>query len=904
VDSVQITVLFNPTILAPLDIPPNDLAIKKTPLSNPLTLTQNVLTPGRAKAVLFGVNPISGSGNLITIRFQVIGTLGESTPLNITEALYNEYTVTSVLDDGLFAVCTSTDADADEQSTCAGDCNDANAAVYRGAPEVCDGIDNQCPGDSGWAQTDEGVQITFYRDADEDGFGVASDTALACSAPPGYVATAGDCNDANLAVHPGAPEVCNAVDDDCDGPIDENLGQTTCGIGACQRSFDNCVGGAPQTCIPGDPVAELCDGLDNDCDGAMDDGLGQTTCGIGTCERTVDNCTGGLPQTCIPGDPVAEQCDGLDNDCDGAMDDGLGQTTCGIGECERTVDNCTVGLPQTCIPGDPVAELCDGLDDDCDGAVDDGLGQTTCGIGTCERTVDNCTGGLPQTCVPGEPVAELCDGLDNDCDGAMDDGLGQTTCGIGECERTVDNCVGGVPQTCIPGDPVAELCDGLDNDCDGALPESELDADSDGYRPCAGDCDDGNASTHPGGYEECDSVDSNCDGSYTDASCDDADTCTIETCASTGPTFAECSYDYSGACTVSGRVAYYRDSTDPYGAADGSDKGVPGVDLSLTGYRSATVATANPDGTYFTPAGGDVTLAPQPVLGLFTPPDDPGVPGVDCFQIAITGLDAAAISRHVVLSQLLSAGQQVAADVSGDATISSWDASLVAQFVVRLISRFPVAQSAGSDWAFVPSSETRSVRNASSPGVSFTGIFYGDVSGNWGELCPFESVKAEGAASADDATATRAHASGPSAFGSSGGGGGRGGGAPPASVEIFAASTPVQVSADEWEVTLGVQGGSGVLGLDLEILHDGTILDMTDARPVDAAAHFALNRNAVEGRFLLSCYAAAPMRDTGRFLVLRLRSREGSVLEHISLRVRANEGRIAVRYGAGLSAPR
>ena len=99
-----------------------------------------------------------------------------------------------------------------------GDCNDGNAAVHPGAPEVCNGIDDNCNG-----QTDEGaIGSTWYRDADNDGYGTASVTTLACIKPSGYVANSTDCNDSNSAIHPGAAEnPTNGIDDNCNGQTDE-----------------------------------------------------------------------------------------------------------------------------------------------------------------------------------------------------------------------------------------------------------------------------------------------------------------------------------------------------------------------------------------------------------------------------------------------------------------------------------------------------------------------------------------------------------------------------------------------------------------------------------------------------------------------------------------------------------
>ena len=111
-------------------------------------------------------------------------------------------------------------------------------------------------------------------------------------------------------------------------------------------------------------------------------------------------------------------------------------------------------------------------------------------------------------------AAELCDNLDNDCNGQVDD-LGTLSCGIGACARTVLACSGGVAQTCVPGPPSPETCDGIDNDCNGLV--DETDADGDGYRICV-DCNDANASVHPGAAEVCNGIDDDCNGAVDDRS--------------------------------------------------------------------------------------------------------------------------------------------------------------------------------------------------------------------------------------------------------------------------------------------------------------------------------------------------------------------------------------------------
>jgi Putative metal-binding motif/HYR domain/Secretion system C-terminal sorting domain len=109
------------------------------------------------------------------------------------------------------------DVDNDGYTTCQGDCNDNNANVNPGATEVCNLTDDDCDG-----LVDENVTVTFYIDADNDGYGNSAVTVQACTAPAGYVSLNGDCNDANAAINPGSPEICfNTTDDNCSGVNNE-----------------------------------------------------------------------------------------------------------------------------------------------------------------------------------------------------------------------------------------------------------------------------------------------------------------------------------------------------------------------------------------------------------------------------------------------------------------------------------------------------------------------------------------------------------------------------------------------------------------------------------------------------------------------------------------------------------
>ncbi|HNC98816.1 MAG TPA: putative metal-binding motif-containing protein, partial [Myxococcota bacterium] len=99
------------------------------------------------------------------------------------------------------------------------DCDDSQAAMYPGAPEICDGLDNNCDGDVDLNATDA---TSWYQDLDADGYG-AGEAIVACTAPADRLPTGDDCDDTNAAINPGMIEVCDPrnVDEDCNGMADD-----------------------------------------------------------------------------------------------------------------------------------------------------------------------------------------------------------------------------------------------------------------------------------------------------------------------------------------------------------------------------------------------------------------------------------------------------------------------------------------------------------------------------------------------------------------------------------------------------------------------------------------------------------------------------------------------------------
>jgi hypothetical protein len=419
-----------------------------------------------------------------------------------------------------------------------------NACGTCGTPptEVCDGLDNDCDGFS-----DEGgvcsiciVEAETCDDRDNDcDLLIDEGVTRPCGSTVGAcVAGIETCTAGTFGACTGigpTTETCDGIDNDCDGVIDGMTRPCGSDVGACARGTQTCVAGTYTTTCVGEigPTAEVCNNVDDDCDGALDNGDpgGGGGCGtaLGECDPGILRCIGGT-LVCTGGTlPTGETCDNLDNDCDGPIDEEIPTgASCGI--CGDGVQTC-VGGTFVC-RGDrtPGAEVCNNADDDCDGEIDNGNpgGGAACGtdIGECTAGTTMCVGGMLVCQGEVEGNDELCNTLDDDCDALIDEGNpeGGTPCGatdVGECELGAESCVGG-ELVCF-GETVStvERCDGRDNDCDGMTDEDN---------PGGGAaCGDDTGECQPGVYEcllgeltcvgeigqteeVCNTLDDDCDG--------------------------------------------------------------------------------------------------------------------------------------------------------------------------------------------------------------------------------------------------------------------------------------------------------------------------------------------------------------------------------------------------------
>ncbi len=425
------------------------------------------------------------------------------------------------------------------------DANICEATGLLKGPEICDGIDNDCNGltDELFDKMNNPAHCGYCNhkcEFDHAQAACSGGNCLLMKCDEGWFDRDGNAENGCESQCSGTPEVCNGIDDDCDGETDEDFdfmsnsehcgacnvncarpnAQTfcsngSCGLAGCEPGFGNFDGdpsnGCEAVCNPRVPGPELCDGEDNDCDGEIDEGFDFMTdgencgqCGVRcvmangagacreggcvlvSCQQGYVDADGdpknGCEQRCEVTNNGVELCDGIDNDCDNQVDEdfdfnsdtdncgGCGElsarylchlpnatTRCTEGSCE--LDKCVAGYmdedgdplngcEQRCEQTNDGVEACDGVDNDCDGLTDEDFHvmSDARNCGTCGHACNAPNADVK--CVGGQCVVDVCHDGWVDEDQSYENG----------CEKSCEKQNGGV-----------ELCNEIDDDCDGVV---------------------------------------------------------------------------------------------------------------------------------------------------------------------------------------------------------------------------------------------------------------------------------------------------------------------------------------------------------------------------------------------------------------------------------------------------
>ena len=393
-----------------------------------------------------------------------------------------------------------------ELKACGADCDDSDQSINPAAAEVCDGIDNNCN-----TSVDEGLD-TPHGSCEPDFPDNINPALLHYGAPsqcryePGTIVCSGGGLVCQGAVFVGpTPEMCNGLDDDCDGEVDYTLGMddgienegSNCGtnVGICEYGTTSCMSQDMQ-CIGGvNPITVMpdsCDGLDTDCDGQTDEDAEPRVCSNGCPSAGVQYCDSGDWTVCdapSPGDEATDPCNDIDDDCDGAVDEGQ-ECQCDPSEVGPNAPDCSAGeMAESGLSCGTAKKNCICENGDCQ-------------YGPCYLTCDPWVNGAPVDVLWGACPAEQCDGWDWNCYGDNRDGMvdvpcecslnspvdqiraaaaqGNGDCEIGQCTAGSQSCeFDNITQTwnmspldCGAVGPSEEVCDEIDNDCDTEVDEN------------------------------------------------------------------------------------------------------------------------------------------------------------------------------------------------------------------------------------------------------------------------------------------------------------------------------------------------------------------------------------------------------------------------------------------------
>jgi hypothetical protein len=343
----------------------------------------------------------------------------------------------------------ATDASCCNGASCGPDCNDGVRGIGPAGIEVCNFVDDDCDG-----TIDEDAMVAGFLDADRDGHGDPGRAdAMGCVGAVGFSLLSDDCNDANVNVHGGQPEFCDAIDNDCDGDVDEGALPVIWYPDVDGDGFGNPRGTAVMSCAPiagrsilatdcndvsaaiSPRAPELCNGIDDDCSGLADFRVAPGDTEDDDRDGSPDVACFGVGGDCNDLDPGAlageqEICNGRDDDCDGVRDEACVECTldvhCGGRRCIGNVCETECGAAGGC----PDGRTC--CDDVC---VDTDSSSVNCGACGTSCLLFSAFPG----CEAGDCTVSRCRSPFEDCDGVADNGCEidttRSTLHCGACGR-------------------------------------------------------------------------------------------------------------------------------------------------------------------------------------------------------------------------------------------------------------------------------------------------------------------------------------------------------------------------------------------------------------------------------------------------------------------------------------
>lgn len=312
--------------------------------------------------------------------------------------------------------------------------------------------------------------------------------------------------------------------------------------------------------------------------------------------------------------------------------------------------------------------------------------------------------------------------------------------------------------------------------------------------------------------------------------------------------------------SISGYVTYY----------GGTNPAVSNVTMTLSGYKS-DADTTNAVGYYsFSNLWGsyNYTVTPSKTNTATDP--------------AVTSYDASLVLQHVVELDTLDTNQQTAGEVSGNGSLSAYDAALILRYAVDKITHFPVG-----DWTFTPESISYTPLNSNQTNQNYTGILYGDVTGNWSSTKGFKSSSPVSSATnhktSADAAINKVVLCG--------------------KVAKLTIPNITGSPGDRITVPINVSNADGVIAAEITLKYDSNVLTATEVYNASLTKDYLIAYRTTAGKIKIAIAGDEPIKDNGTLIVISFDVNESArtgdsplEIEYVEL----NEGNISCKATSGM----